>query len=373
MCTSTGPFTAPRSRRKSFAVMPHMPIRSYSRICAGPSPELAIRYQPVPSRGCRSRAVLVIDLAPGSFAYRAAICFSASAFVGWQPSTDPSASLIPPHGFPAGHFAVSVTCQGTRAHLSSAGDAQPRSPCPLLAAGTGAAPGTGAPPAGAEGASPPAPGCRGLSLPGSHSCTEIRPLCFSRPQSLFRIAAITDSGTNPSLISAAIVVASCAWMAAESFASSRMNGTRASYQSDAAPCPPPSSGRPRRSRGRSRMGSSDDDAFPHKCTHVPSESRRRAESKFPAFKDKPARPSANAGNFDSARRRLSDGTCVHLWGNAASSLEPILDRPRDRRGRPLEGGGQGAASLWYDARVPFMREDAKDSAAIQAQEAAKIG
>jgi len=82
--------------------------------------------------------------------------------------------------------------------------------------------------------------------------------------------------------------------------------------------------------------------------------------------------SLNAGNFDSARRRLSDGTCVHLWGNAASSLEPILDRPRDRRGRPLEGGGQGAASLWYDARVPFMREDAKDSAAIQAQEATTI-
>jgi len=32
----------------------------------------------------------------------------------------------------------------------------------------------------------------------------------------------------------------------------------------------------------------------------------------------------------------------------------------------------GGASLWYDARIPFMREDAGDIAAIQSQEATVI-
>lgn len=68
----------------------------------------------------------------------------------------------------------------------------------------------------------------------------------------------------------------------------------------------------------------------------------------------------NAGNFDSARRRFSDGTLVHLWGNAASSLQPILRSP------------PAGASLWYDSRVPFMRQDAGDVAKIQQQEAATI-
>jgi hypothetical protein len=77
--------------------------------------------------------------------------------------------------------------------------------------------------------------------------------------------------------------------------------------------------------------------------------------------------SLNAGNFQSARRRFSDGTMVHLWGNAASSLEPILDRPRDKSRVPVLG-----ASLWYDDRIPFMREDASDRAEIQAQEASTI-
>lgn len=68
----------------------------------------------------------------------------------------------------------------------------------------------------------------------------------------------------------------------------------------------------------------------------------------------------NAGNFDSARRRFSDGTLVHLWTNVAASLQPILKPP-----------GPGA-SLWYDSRVPFMREDAGDQAGIQQQEANTI-
>lgn len=67
----------------------------------------------------------------------------------------------------------------------------------------------------------------------------------------------------------------------------------------------------------------------------------------------------NAGNYASARRRFADGTMAHLWGNVASSLQPILATP-------------AGASLWYDPRIPFMREDAKDLAGIQQQEASTI-
>lgn len=71
----------------------------------------------------------------------------------------------------------------------------------------------------------------------------------------------------------------------------------------------------------------------------------------------------NAGNFTAARRRFSDGTMMHLWSNAASSLEVIV--------RPT--GNARGASLWFDLRsVAFMREDAKDAAQIQATEAQTI-
>lgn len=69
--------------------------------------------------------------------------------------------------------------------------------------------------------------------------------------------------------------------------------------------------------------------------------------------------SLNAGNFNSARRRFSDGTMVHLWTNAATSLETLLGRPP-------------GASLWFDSRVPFMREDAEDLAGIQQKQAQTI-
>lgn len=69
----------------------------------------------------------------------------------------------------------------------------------------------------------------------------------------------------------------------------------------------------------------------------------------------------NAGNFNSARRRFSDGTMMHLWTNAATSLEVITDPP------------DAGSSLWFDTRsVAFMREDAKDQAAIQQLQAATI-
>jgi len=74
----------------------------------------------------------------------------------------------------------------------------------------------------------------------------------------------------------------------------------------------------------------------------------------------------NAGNFTAARRRFADGTLHHLWAAAARSLEPILVWPPNRPGRP-------AAQLWYDTRsIPFLRDDAKDHAATQAEEASTM-
>jgi phage portal protein BeeE len=71
----------------------------------------------------------------------------------------------------------------------------------------------------------------------------------------------------------------------------------------------------------------------------------------------------NAGNFNSARRRYSDGTMWHLWANASSSLEPLVPDPANANG----------ASLWFDtSAVPFMREDAKDAAEVQARQAQTI-
>lgn len=70
--------------------------------------------------------------------------------------------------------------------------------------------------------------------------------------------------------------------------------------------------------------------------------------------------SLNQGNYGQARRRFADATMHPLWGNAAGSLQTVLRPP-------------SAARLWYDARdVPFLREDARDSAEIQGREAATI-
>jgi phage portal protein BeeE len=70
--------------------------------------------------------------------------------------------------------------------------------------------------------------------------------------------------------------------------------------------------------------------------------------------------SLNAGNYSAARRLMAESTLTHLWGNAASSLEPLLAAPP-------------GASLWPDTRIPFMREDAADQADIQSTEALTIG
>jgi phage portal protein BeeE len=78
--------------------------------------------------------------------------------------------------------------------------------------------------------------------------------------------------------------------------------------------------------------------------------------------------SLNAGNFQAARRLFGEKTLTHLWGNAAASLQSIVGPPRDKTGRAITG-----ASLWYDDRIPFMRQDAGDQAAIQLQQATTIG
>lgn len=72
----------------------------------------------------------------------------------------------------------------------------------------------------------------------------------------------------------------------------------------------------------------------------------------------------NAGNFTAARRRMADGTMHHLWCQAAASLATIVDPPR-----PVAGESR-SPELWHDVRsIPFLREDSKDHAETQAQEA----
>lgn len=66
---------------------------------------------------------------------------------------------------------------------------------------------------------------------------------------------------------------------------------------------------------------------------------------------------ATYSNYGQARRRLADGTMHPLWGNVAGSFAPLLPQ----QGRT----GSRDYRLWYDSSdVPFLREDAKDSADI---------
>ncbi|WP_183092913.1 phage portal protein [Nocardioides stalactiti] len=69
--------------------------------------------------------------------------------------------------------------------------------------------------------------------------------------------------------------------------------------------------------------------------------------------------SLNAGNFEAAIRFTADKTIRPLWRNASGSLERLL--------KPPPGKG---VSLWYDDRdVAFLRDNSKDVAEIQAQQA----
>ena len=102
-----------------------------------------------------------------------------------------------------------------------------------------------------------------------------------------------------------------------------------------------------------------------KATQGAGETRIAAASGVPAailgISEGLAGSSLNAGNFGAARRLFVDTTIRDLWAKAAPSLEILLTSPGSD------------ARLWVDDRdIPFLREDAADNAAIQAQEAATI-
>ena len=65
-------------------------------------------------------------------------------------------------------------------------------------------------------------------------------------------------------------------------------------------------------------------------------------------------------NYGQAMRRFADMTCRPLWRNLCGSMATLINVP-------------GNSELWYDDRdIAFLREDAKDAAAIQGQRASSI-
>lgn len=69
----------------------------------------------------------------------------------------------------------------------------------------------------------------------------------------------------------------------------------------------------------------------------------------------------NAGNFNAAKRLVSDKTLRYLWGNLAGSLETIIPPP------------QSGSRLWYDeTHIPFLQEDVQDAAKVLALQAAAM-
>jgi phage portal protein BeeE len=93
------------------------------------------------------------------------------------------------------------------------------------------------------------------------------------------------------------------------------------------------------------------------------ESRLAAAAGVPAswvgFSEGMQGSALNASTFNQTRRRFSDGTMYHLWATAAAALEAVVP--------PSQG-----QTLWFDNRIPFMREDAADQASIQSLEATII-
>jgi len=101
-----------------------------------------------------------------------------------------------------------------------------------------------------------------------------------------------------------------------------------------------------------------------KATQGAGETRIAAAAGVPpviaGFSEGLAGSSLNTGNYGAARRRFSDLTVWPLWGNFAGSMESIVPAP-------------SGARLWVDAKgIPFLRDDATDRAAIQAQQASTM-
>lgn len=107
-------------------------------------------------------------------------------------------------------------------------------------------------------------------------------------------------------------------------------------------------------------------------TQGKGESRLAAAAGVPAswvgFSEGLKGSSLNAGNFNAQRRRFSDGTMMHLWTAAAQALANVIGPRRD----PVSGKIDTGATLWFDTRVPFMREDAQDQATINFNNAQTI-
>lgn len=94
-----------------------------------------------------------------------------------------------------------------------------------------------------------------------------------------------------------------------------------------------------------------------KSTQGAGETRISVLSRVPAsllgIAEGLAGSSLNAGNFGMARRVFGDIWVYPTLQDAAGSLAPLVDVPRD-------------AELWYDTTdIPLLREDAKDAAEIQ--------
>lgn len=70
--------------------------------------------------------------------------------------------------------------------------------------------------------------------------------------------------------------------------------------------------------------------------------------------------SLNSGNFSAARRLTADRTLRPLWGGLAGALGTIVAVPSGSR-------------LWYDDRhIPFLADDVKDAAEVQARQSSAI-
>lgn len=67
----------------------------------------------------------------------------------------------------------------------------------------------------------------------------------------------------------------------------------------------------------------------------------------------------NAGNFSQARRAMADTWLFSNLKSLCSALEPLVSVPTGLR-------------LWYDPNIPFLRDDAKDAAQVNATNAQAI-
>lgn len=96
-----------------------------------------------------------------------------------------------------------------------------------------------------------------------------------------------------------------------------------------------------------------------------SETRIAAAARVPAiiagFSEGLQGSSLNQGNFQSAKDQFGDATLRPLWRSLCAAYEELVPRHTDKR-------------LWYDDReIPFLRQDRKEVAEIQAAQSRAIG